>query len=114
MKNIDKEFTLKLLKAIGSTFTAGYASLVLLNSEEAPEILKRNKQAIGNFEFDASRFADVLADDDSRKEALVWFLPSLNKLLVTESYEAIAEYCSCNGMFEKMKSEPWFEFARIV
>lgn len=113
-KSINKEFTLTLLRCIGDTYTAGHAALVLLNSEEAPVILRRHRVGVGEYEVDLKKVADQISDPQQRNDMLLWFLPSLNKLLVTEAFEAVKDFCTKNNVSRKLKAEPWYEFARMI
>ena len=113
-KSIDKFYTLSLLRCIGDTYTMGHAGFILLESAEAPDILRRHRCGVGEFEIDLAGIADSFADQKQRKDMLLWFLPSLNKLLVTESFEAVKDFCAKSNTSKELKAEPWYEFARII
>lgn len=92
----------------------GHAGLVLLNSPEAPDILKRYKLGVGEFEADTQSLARDISDPEKRQTLLRWYLPSLNKLLVVETFKAVSDFCKSNGKSKEMKAEQWFEFARMI
>ena len=108
------QHTLSLLRCIGDTYTMGHAGFILLESAEAPDILRRHRCGVGEFEIELARIADSIADQKQRKDMLLRYLPSLNKLLVTESFEAVKDFCIKNNKSENLKAEPWYEFARMI
>lgn len=57
---------------------------------------------------------DTLMNESTRETTRINFMACLKRATLREAHELILLYCEESNQFEEYKSQPWFQFARII
>lgn len=109
-----KEELLNQLSHTKNNYIIGLASLSMFKSGQAVPLLERHAAAFGEYTVTFDQLAELLRKASDREIALNEFNKMLMRTTIKESFEHIKEYCQDTNQFPLLKSEPWYEFARII
>ncbi len=94
-------------------FWASRRFLYLIMTNHIQSFNKSNV-AFGQYNITFDQVTNLLRNDNDRSIAIKEFLNMLLRSLIKESFELIKEYCEESAQSRLFKTEPWFQFARII
>lgn len=97
-----------------NNYVLGLAALSLFTSAEALEHLKKSNVTFGGYTVEFAQVARLLENKEDRETATREFVTMLLRALVKESFEMIKDYCENTNQSAAMKSQPWYQFARLI
>ncbi len=109
-----KEELLNQLNHTKNNYILGLAAFSVFNSGQAIPLLEHHAAAFGDYSVTFDQVAELLRKATDRGIVLNEFNKMLMRTTIKESFEHIKEYCQDTNQFPLLKSEPWYEFARII
>ncbi|MGD9110217.1 MAG: hypothetical protein PVG93_04705 [Phycisphaerales bacterium] len=109
-----KEELLNQLNHTKNNYIIGLAALSIFKSGQAIPLLEHHAAAFGDYTVTFDQVAELLRKAPDRGIALNEFNKMLMRTTIKESFEHIKEYCQDTNQFPLLKSEQWYEFARII
>lgn len=97
-----------------NNYILGLAAISLFSTDESYPILDKNRANFGHYTVTFDKVADLLRKETDRNIAIKEFLTMLIRALIKESFEIIKDYCETTGQSSLLKSEVWYQFARII
>ncbi|HEC35169.1 MAG TPA: hypothetical protein ENI39_01385 [Anaerolineae bacterium] len=111
---MDRSDLLSQLENAKNNYILGLAAISLFGTEESYSILEKNHASFGQYTLKFDQVANLLRDENDRSIAVKEFLKMLLRALIKESFELIKDYCEDTGQSALFKSEPWYQFARMI
>ena len=111
---MDKSDLSGQLENAKNSYILGLAAISLFGVEESHSILEKNHASFGQYTVKFDQVANLLRDESDRGIAVKEFLKMLLRALIKESFELIQGYCEDTGQSALFKSEPWYQFARMI
>jgi DNA-directed RNA polymerase subunit L len=109
-----KDELLSQLTNAKNNYVLGLAAISLFGSSEAYPILEKSRTNFGQYNVEFSQVASLLQIQQDRDIAIKEFLTSQIRALIKESFELIKDYCDETGQEINLKSELWYQFARMI
>lgn len=97
-----------------NNYILGLAGISLFASPEAYPILEKGHAAFGTYTVEFTQVVRLLRNATDREIAVKEFLTSQIRALIKESFELVKDYCDGTGQAVLFKSEPWYQFARMI
>lgn len=111
---ISKEESISQIMTQQNNFYLTLTSALLLNDEEILSTLKGNHVVLGGkYQFNFDVICECLSNAERKVNALSSFVMMSMRHLVKETFEVTQMYAKQNGKYVDMKSQPWFQFARM-
>ncbi len=109
-----KEELANQLEHTKNNYILGLAAHSLFDSGRVNAVLRTHLSAFGSYIVRFDQVAKLLEDGRDHTIALKEFLKMLMRTLIKESFEHIKDYCQDTGQYAALKTEPWYEFARLI
>lgn len=122
-----KEILLRKLSHTRNTYLLGFAAEILLKSSEADEIMKGGKVVVkmkggemivngveSTIVLELDRVREMLSNDRIKEAALHNFLMFQLKMIITEPFELITNYCKETNQVKKFKDLDFYDFGRKI
>lgn len=97
-----------------NNYIFGLAAFTILSSEESYPLLASHRAAFGNYTVSFDQIVTLFQNSKDRKIVLNEFLKMCMRTIIKESFEHIKDYCEHTDQYAALKSEPWYEFARMI
>ncbi len=109
------EFKNQLLN-LQQSHTLGIAAVALFLDPEVPPILERLDDHVrfGTHPLRGREIATALRTEGGPKQMMDQFMSLLSRALIKEGYDYIKTYCEETRQLPKLRSQPWYNFSRIV
>jgi len=111
---LSKQELLAQLTNAQNNYVLGLAAISLFTSSEALDHLRKSNASFGTYSIQFEQVAMLLVNDADRQIAVKEFLTMLLRALIKESFELIKDYCDNTGQSAVLKSQPWYQFARLI
>ena len=95
-------------------YILGLAGYALLNNERTYSFLSSQSAVFGPYSVSFDQVTRLFRDQRDQQLAMREFLKMLMRTLIKESFEHIKDYCTRTEQFGSLKSQSWYEFARII
>ena len=95
-------------------YIIGLAAHSIFDSGQAQPLLKTHAAVFGPYFITFNQVAELLQKNRDHRIALDEFLKMLMRTLIKESFEHIKDYCEDTNQYAALKTEPWYEFARLM
>ena len=112
MTEFTKSALLLILDHLKEVHTFLNICSIFVVHESASKILRKSRMSYLNENIDLESIAEELERKDFQK--IVKMHDYGEELLLRDAYTMISEYCIINNQEEKLKEQPWYDFARIV
>lgn len=114
MPDKTKDDLLNYLNNIRVPFLLCYPSKNFLNSDMGLKYLKQFSMIFDGENIQYLTLATTLQNVSKRKESLDGFEGVFLKTVTTDALEALKAYCKRTNQLNLLKSQPWFQFFRLV
>ncbi len=109
-----KKELISQIKNAKNNYVFGLAAISLLSNEKVYPILEESNAKFGNYTVEFKHVKNLLMKPADRGIAIKEFLNSQIRVLIKESFELIKNYCNETKHESTFKSEPWYQFARMI
>jgi hypothetical protein len=97
-----------------NNYVLGLAALSLFATPEVYPMLEAQHAAFGTYTVEVRQVAALLRVGSDRDIAVKEFLTMLLRALIKESFELIRTYAEETGQSAIVKSQSWYQFARLI
>jgi hypothetical protein len=109
-----KSELLAQLENAKNNFILVLASTSLLSNEKAYPILEESNCKFGKYSIDFKQVANIMKKESDRKIACKEYVNMGIRILIKETFELIKDYSKKTKQEQTLKSQNWYEFARII
>lgn len=102
------------MENIKNNFILVMAAISLFYDKRSYPILNESKISFGTNSIDFKQVADMMKNENNRKITCDEFGKMGLRILTKESVRLIEDYCKKSGQLSKLKSQTWWQFARII
>ena len=102
------------LKNAKNNYILGLAAISLFSNEKVYPVLEVSRAKFGTYTVEFKKVKNLLINPVHRQIALKEFLKSQIRALIKESFELVKNYCDETNQDSKLKTAPWYQFARII
>lgn len=111
---MQKSDLISQMENVKNNFILIMASISLFSNERSYPILDESKVSFGTNSIDFKQVANMMRIENDRKIACDEFGKMGLRILTKESVRIIMDYSDKSGQFSILKSQKWYEFARII
>ena len=111
---ISKKELISQLENAKNNYILGLAAISLFSNEKALSIFEESHAAFGQYTVQFKQVKNLLSSPSDRDIAIKEFLTSQIRALIKESFELIKDYCDDTNQSSSFKTEPWYQFARMI
>ena len=111
---VTKPELLAQLSNARNNYVLGLAALSLFATPEVYPILEVQSASFGTYTVTFDQVSKLLRVTTDRDIAVKEFLTMLLRALIKESFELIKDYSDRSGQAMLLKSQNWYQFARII
>ncbi len=111
---ITKSELMNQLEHTKNNFILGLAAYSLFDTGRSYSLLETHMAAFGPYTVTFDQVANLLRNKKDRTLALNEFAKMLLRTFIKEAFEHIKDYCEKTNQYPTFKSEPWYEFARLI
>lgn len=109
-----KKKLMSQLENAKNNYILGLAAISLFSNEKVSPVLENSHAKFGTYTVEFKQVKNLLSKPTDREIAVKEFLTSQIRALIKESFELIKNYCNETNQDSKFKTEPWYQFARII
>ncbi len=109
-----KQVLINQLKNTKNTYVLSLAAISLFSEENSHKHLDISSCKFGSFEIKFSVVSNLLRNINDREIAIKEFLKTHLRVLLKESFEIIKDYCENTNQRNKMTSNDWYQFSRMI
>lgn len=111
---MNKDDLIAQLEHSKNNYILGLAAFSLFDNEQVYSILDRHIAAFGQYFITFDQVSQLLKNEHDRDIALREFRKMMMRTLIAESYGHIKKYCEQTDQYAALKTEPWYEFSRLI
>ena len=97
-----------------NNYILGLSAISLFSNEKVYPILEESQAKFGTYTVEFKQVKNLLMKPADRDIAVKEFLTSQIRALIKESFELIKNYCDETKQDYQFKTEPWYQFARMI
>lgn len=105
---------LNQLQNAKNNYILGLAALSLFSDKRIFPVLEETHAKFGTYTVEFKQVKNLLMQPADRDIAVKEFFTSQIRALIKESFELIKNYCNETKQDSKFKTEPWYQFARMI
>lgn len=109
-----KKELMSQLENAKNNYILGLSAISLFSNEKVYPILEESHAKFGTYTVEFKQVKNLLMKPADRDIAVKEFLTSQIRALIKESFELIKNYCDETKQDSKFKTEPWYQFARMI
>ena len=109
-----KKELMSQLENAKNNYILGLAAISLFSNEMVYPFLEESRFKFGTYTVEFKQVKNLLMKPADRGVPLKEFHLSQFRAFIKESFELINNYCEETKQDSKFKSEPWYQFARLI